>query len=231
MGYRPSRSVTALFAARSKPVTNSGRGWVRTSDLSRVKQRRASRNLRRIACKSRESDRTTTQSKRARWGPARPRLVPRMVPRRSRWNSGPAGSGGRRVGRPAAGLAATPHDSTRRPPGCDPGRVRPECGVFAGSSCCLGARGSADRCSEFARFRESFGTRRAPRGKTPRAGRGLDGSSSGALSSADRARACPPGRPAVERKQGLASHCLAVFRRRRAAPPFTRARSQSQTKE
>jgi hypothetical protein len=39
MGYRPSRSVTALFAARSKPVTNSGRGWVRTSDLSRVKQR------------------------------------------------------------------------------------------------------------------------------------------------------------------------------------------------
>jgi hypothetical protein len=160
MGYRPSRSVTALFAARSKPVTNSGRGWVRTSDLSRVKQRRASRNLRRIACKSRESDRTTTQSKRARWGPARPRLVPRMVPRRSRW--------------------------------------------------------SADRCSEFARFRESFGTRRAPRGKTPRAGRGLDGSSSGALSSADRARACPPGRPAVERKQGLASHCRAVFRRRRA---------------
>jgi hypothetical protein len=38
MGYRPSRSVTALFAARSKPVTNSGRGWVRTSDLSRVKR-------------------------------------------------------------------------------------------------------------------------------------------------------------------------------------------------
>jgi hypothetical protein len=37
MGHRPTRSLTALFAARSKPVTNSGRGWVRTSDLSRVK--------------------------------------------------------------------------------------------------------------------------------------------------------------------------------------------------
>jgi hypothetical protein len=54
---------------------------------------------------------------------------------------------------------------TGRPPGCDPGRLLPECAWFAGSLLSQCTTAAADKCLHFARFRQSFATRSVPNGE------------------------------------------------------------------